>query len=118
MNGASHDIDANLAAAADVERLLDGLQDLLEQQLEALQQGSLAAALSLGEQADQCVQRLVEAQVLQTPHAADQWQRLQRLYGQLRLALAAQREETFAALHAVRRGKKMLRTYGNHLPAV
>ncbi len=118
MKGTSHDARADLAAAVNVERLLDRLQDLLEQQLESLQQGCVAAALSLGEQADQCVQRIVDARSLQKPHSADQWQRLQQLYEKLRLALTAQREETFADLHAVRRGKRMLKTYGNHLPSV
>jgi hypothetical protein len=43
---------------------------------------------------------------------------MQKLYAELRLALMAQREETRAALHAVRRGKRMLKTYGNHISPV
>jgi len=118
MKGIHDDGRADPAVARDVEHSLSQLGGLLEQQLESLCQGSLPAAVGLGERADQCVQGIVAARLLQTPHSADQWQRLERLYGQLRLALTAQREETLASLQAVRRGQRILRTYGNHLPSV
>jgi len=47
--------------------------------------------------------------------SADQWQRIERLYKDLCLALAAQRTETSDALSTIRQGKRVLRTYGNHL---
>ncbi len=114
MNRAGREERTDKAATTEMERLLEQLRSLLERQLELLHQGSLAAAVTLGEQADERVRVIVAARALQGPGAAGPWQRIESLYRELSLTLVAQREETSAVLHAVRRGKKILRTYGNH----
>ena len=114
----------------DPETMLDRLQGLLEKQLELVHQGNLAAAAELCEQADQYVQAITGNRGRASPLAGDrragthnrtapgsvdQWQRIERLYKDLCLALAAQRTETSDALSTIRQGKRVLRTYGNHL---
>jgi hypothetical protein len=110
MNGTGRNERADHAVATEMERL----RGLLEQQLELLRQGSLAAAVSLGERADECVRVIVEARALHGPGSTGPWRRIESLYRELCLTLTAQREETSAVLNAVRRGKRILKTYGNH----
>jgi hypothetical protein len=101
--------------ASDVNLKVDRLHGLLARQLELIRQGNVVAAEALCEQTDPLVRAMV---TLDTFHGADgaDWRRsLEQLYRELCLMLTAQRTETSTALQAVRRGKRMLRTYGNHL---
>jgi hypothetical protein len=91
---------------------LDQLHGLLEKQLELVHQGRLAAAESLCEQTGQLVQTIVARGTL--TEGGDRRRSVLQLYQELCLALTAQREEVAASLHAVRRGRRMLRTYGKH----
>jgi Zn-dependent M32 family carboxypeptidase len=101
-------------ASNDVERLFDRLQRLLEQQLEQVHQGSVRAAERSCQQINECVRMLAETHVLDLPAFKDRRGRLERLYRELCLSLAAQREEASNSLNAIRRGKKILKTYGNY----
>ncbi len=109
--------------AVGAEIALDRLRRLLQRQLELVHQGSLAAAVELFDQTDRCVREIAVARGLGTAGGTDpasvslseSWLRLERLYQDLSLALAAQRTEVSAALNAIRQGKKVLKTYGSHL---
>ena len=115
---------------ADFETMLDRLQGLLHRQLELVHQGSVDAAIELFDQTDQCVQWIAGARVgdpaddpspggsgPDAKRTAQQWQCIERLYRELSLALTSQRTEVSAALDAVRRGQRVLKTYGSHLSA-
>ena len=93
--------------------VLDRLQELLRRQLELVHQGSLAAAVDLFEETDRCVRRIAGARGTAGQSAAPQWQRIERLYQELSLALTSKRTEVLTALNAVRRGRKMLSVYGS-----
>jgi hypothetical protein len=101
----------------DVEPALDRLRRLLERQLELVHRGRLAAAQELFEQTAPCVQTIVDTQTLDSCGWEGRRENVRWLYRQLCLALTTQREETAAALNAVRRGKRLLKTYGNYLSA-
>jgi hypothetical protein len=114
----------------DFETMLDRLQGLLHRQLELVHQGSLEAAMELIDQTDRCVQWIADARMgdpaddpspggsgPDAKRTAPQWQGIERLYRELSLALTSQRTEVSAGLDAVRRGQRVLKTYGSHLPA-
>ncbi len=115
MNAGCANERANGATAGDVRRMLDRLHGLLERQLELVHQGNVGAAERLCEQADALVREIAEAHAFDRIDGTERRQSLQLLYRELCLTLTAQREETSSALRAVRRGKRVLRAYGNHI---
>ena len=92
------------------------LRRLLERQLELVHQGHLAAAESLCEQTGRLVTMVGAEDVLAGPDGDDRRRSLLRLYQELSLMLTAQRQETCAALHTIRRGRRMLRVYRKNTP--
>jgi len=94
--------------------MLDQLRRLLEEQLDLVHQGRLAAAENLCEQTGPLVQTVVTAGILAGPGGNDRRQSLLHLYQELCLVLTAQRQEVSASLHTIRRGRRMLRTYGRN----
>jgi len=101
-------------ALLDAERRLDQLQELLTRELEWVQQGNLSAVEQVCKQTERCVQRIAANRILDDANLEGRRRRLESMYKELCLILAAQRQETFDVLNTVRRGKKVLRTYGNH----
>jgi hypothetical protein len=103
--------------------LLDRLRRLLQRQLELVRQGSLAAAVELFEQTDQCVRKIALTRGPSAARTAEQasisstesWLCVERLYRELSMALAAQQAEVSAALNTIRQNKKVLKTYGSCL---
>jgi hypothetical protein len=102
---------------------LDRLRRLLQRQLDLVHQGSLAAAVELFDQTDQCVREIAVACGPGAAGATEQasaslsesWLGIERLYQELSLVLTAQRSEVSAALNTIRRGKGLLKTYGSYL---
>ncbi len=93
--------------------MLDRLQGLLQRQLELVHQGRLTAAMDLFDEADRCVRGIAGSRGAVGQSSTPQGQRIERLYRELSLALTSKRTEVLAALNAVRRGKKVLSTYGS-----
>jgi len=93
--------------------VLDRLQELLRRQLELVHQGSLAAAVDLFDATDRCVREIAGSRGAVEQSPTPQWQRIERLYQELSLALTSKRTEVQATLNAVRRGKKVLSVYGS-----
>ena len=91
--------------------LLDELQRALARQLELVRQGDLNAAAQLCDETGRRVQAVVAARAHEAPGTAPRRQQIERLYGDLCLALTAQRAETSAALNALRRGMRVLNAY-------
>jgi hypothetical protein len=103
---------------AQVQTWVQELCHLLEQQITCVREGHLARIEALQERSDALVGRIGLAVGAEPQGMGADRERVQKLYAELRLALMAQREETLAALRAVRRGKRMVRTYGNHISPV
>lgn len=102
-------------AVAEAGGTLDQLHRLLKKQLELVHQGRLAAAENLCEQTGPLVQTVVTAGMLAGPGGNAPRQSLLHLYQEICLVLTAQREEVSASLHTIRRGRRMLRTYGKNV---
>ena len=95
--------------------LADELQQLLERQLDLARGGSFADLHRLAERIDTVVSRITETGMMDSPALRSRMPALEGLYRELCTALAAQRQEVSTSLHAVRRGKQMLRTYGKYV---
>ena len=95
---------------------VDQLYRLLEQQLALVHQGHLAAAESVCEQTGKLVTLIVTAGLLAGPDGNERRRSLLRRYQELSLMLTAQRQETGASLHAIRRGRRMSRVYRQNAP--
>ena len=99
-----------------IDDLLDRLQELLERQLALVRQGRLDAALELCDQTEPCVRQIAEAQAAGTSYAGDREERVKRLYGDLCLALMAQRTEVSGTLSALHQGRRVLDAYSRTSP--
>ena len=106
---------ANAVTASDVSLRVDRLHGLLARQLELIRQGNVVAAEALREQTDPLVRVIADSDAFRGADGEDRRRLLEQLYRELCLMLTAQRKETSNSLHAVRRCKRMLRAYGNHL---
>lgn len=115
MSGGSAGEQSGTPAVAE-SGAVDQLHRLLEQQLELVHKGHLAVAENLCEQTGRLVARIVTAGLLAGPEGDERRRALLRLYQQLSLMLTAQREETCASLHTIRRGRQMLRVYRENAP--
>ena len=79
-----------------------------------MHEGRLAAAENLCEQTGPLVQAVMAAGMLAGPAGNQRRQTLLHLYQELCLILTTQREEVSASLGAIRRGRRLLRTYGKN----
>ena len=91
--------------------LLDELQSLLEKQIEMTRQGSIIDIERLGSQGSFLVEKIIHAGILERVEFENRRQRLQKLYKQLHLALAANKADTAEKIDRIRKGKKLLATY-------
>lgn len=105
--------ESSREAAAEIAPALERLHQLLEEQLDLARQGCLAAVEGLCEQTGPLVQAIVAAGLLSGPQIGERRQAILCLYEELCLTLTARREEVSDALQVIRRGKRMLHTYGN-----
>jgi hypothetical protein len=123
MSGTQSDRQSDPVVAADDGIVLDRLRRLLQRQLELVQQGSLAGAVELFDQTDQCVRQIAMARDYGAARAGEQasasanesWLHVERLYQELSVALTAQRTEVSVALNTIQQGRKVLKTYGSCL---
>ena len=96
-------------------QLLDGLQSLLERQIELAQQANIGDVELLSEQTTYLVEKIAQTGVLESAEFENRRERLQKLYHQLNLVITARRDETDETLSRVRRGKKTVEAYGNNI---
>jgi hypothetical protein len=97
--------------------MLDELQGLLEMQLKLAHQGNSAGKEIevLGGRADQLVEKISQAGILDRPEFESQRNKLKKSYEALHLAITAQKADTTEKLSQVRRGRKIVETYrGNN----
>lgn len=98
--------------------LLDELQTLLEKQVEMARQGNIRDVEVLCEQAGSVVEKIVQTQILDPAESIFNRKRreqLQKLYEDLCLAITDQKAEVSKELNRVRKGKKTIQTYRNHI---
>jgi len=95
--------------------LLDGLQSLLEKQIELAQQGNISGVELLSKQAGSLAGRIVRAGILEQPEFKNRREQFKKLYGCLCLAVTAQRADVCEKLRRVRKGRKTIETYHKNI---
>jgi len=97
--------------------VLDELQALLDRQVEVARQGDSAGEQieRLGRQADCLVEKISHAGVLERTECESRRKQLRKSYEKLCLALTAQKADVSERLSQVRRGKRIVETYRNHI---
>lgn len=97
--------------------LLDRLKSLLNEQIENALQGNSTGEriIALSEQAGGLVQQIVETGILEQPEMKGKRQQIQELYNCLYLSLSAQKAELEGNLNQIQKGKKIVKTYRNHI---
>ncbi|MHC4361729.1 MAG: hypothetical protein ACYSTZ_02790 [Planctomycetota bacterium] len=93
------------------EHPLDRLQNLLEKQIEAAQEGSLTNVELLSKQADSLVGQIADSDILGHSELRGRREHLQKLYDNLCLAITAQKGHVSEKLTRIRRARKTLETY-------
>jgi hypothetical protein len=105
------DQDEYMSAGSADAAALDELQRLLEQQVRLLRRGSIMGLEELSERTDALVAQVAGTKLTRSSAFMARKPRLERLYRELSLTLAAQQREVGNALHTIRRGKKTVRAY-------
>ena len=97
--------------------LLDGLQSLLEKQIELARQGNPAGGRIevLSKQAGSLVEKIARGGILELAEFKNRREQLQKLYKDLCLAITAQKDDTAEKLSRVRKGRKTIQTYRNNI---
>lgn len=91
--------------------ILVGLHDLLERQLRLAQKGDIAGVESLGKKTDSIIEIIIQGEVFERADFQNQREKIQKLYGQLSVALSAQKAEMTERVNQIRKGRKTLGTY-------
>jgi hypothetical protein len=97
--------------------LLDELQNLLKKQIELAHQGNPDNRHfeSLSRQANLLVEKITQARILELPEFKNRREHLQKLYGDLCLALTAQKADIADKLSQIRKCKKALKAYRTNI---
>jgi len=89
------------------------LEELMERQIQKLRQYDLEAAMKIAEESQQISEQMTRNAVLSRPGFEQQRDRIQKLYRELCLTIASQRQEVQDKLGQIRTGLRTLGTYAN-----
>jgi len=89
------------------------LEELMERQIQKLRQYDLEAAMKIAEESQQISEQMTQKAVLSRPGFEQQRDRIQKLYRELCLTIASQRQEVSDKLGQIRTGLRTLGTYAN-----
>jgi len=111
----SNTTDCDILAANSYKQMVDYLENILTRQLEKVRNYDLDGAMSLAEEANSIAESIGKEKVLdKSEFEEDRW-RLERLYKDLCLVIAAEREEVGDKLRQIRQGIKALGIYGGNV---
>lgn len=97
------------------EKLVSGLEDILEKQLKLMRSSRDKAAFDLAEQTTESVGVIGRKGILKDDKFATQRQNIQRLYKELTLATAERKQSVSSELNKIRKGKKSVGAYKNEI---
>ena len=90
------------------------LENILMRHLERLRNYDLDGAMLLAEEANGLALKIGDAEVLDRPEFAEDKNRILRLYNEIGLIIASEREEVAGKLKSIRKGIKTLGAYSGH----
>lgn len=104
-------VETQNSTGAEVQ-MIAYLSDLLERQLEKLRKYDLDGAVGLAEESHRVSGEVARQGLLDRPQYAAQKQKIQGLYEDLCLVIAAERQEVSEKLKQIREGIRALSKYG------
>ncbi len=105
--------DADALAHDGYRQMVDYLENILTRQLERVRNYDLDNAMLLAEEANNLAVALAQAKTLDTPEFADERWRITKLYKDIGLIIAAERQEVSEKLGAIRKGIRTLGLYAD-----
>ena len=107
-------MDNAAVAESSLKQMADYLENILVRQLERLRKYDLDGAVVLAEEANEIADVLGRDGMLKRPEHREQRQRMERLYKDISLIIASEREEVSDKLKVIRKGIKTLGVYGDN----
>jgi len=108
--------DDNKALAENSFRqMTDYLENLLTRQLEKVRNYDLDGAMALAQEANNMAMNIGREKILDRPEFADERRRIHKLYKELGLIIASEREDVADKLRQIRKGMQALETYGDNM---
>lgn len=108
-------VDNKSLAENSFRQMVDYLENILTRQLERLRNYDLDGALALAEEANDLAASIGREKILERPDYADERWRIKKLYKDLSLIVASERQEVAEKLQQIRKGIKALGVYGDNL---
>lgn len=108
----SSTVDSDALASNSYQQIVNYLEELLVRQLEKIRKYDLDNALALAEEANELAANIGREGLLDKPEFADERWRIKKLYKDIGLIIASEREEVAEKLKLIRKGIKALGFYG------
>ena len=111
----SKTIDSDAIASNSYKQVVSYLEEILIRQLEKIRNYDLDGALALAEEANELAVNIGSDGLLDKPEFADERWRIKKLYKDIGLIIASEREEVAEKLKLIRKGIKALGFYGDNV---
>lgn len=108
-------MDNSAIAENSLKQMADYLENILIRQLEKLRKYDLDGAVVLAEEANEIAATLGREGMLKRPEHSDQRRKIEKLYKDIGLIIASEREEVSDKLKVIRKGIKTLGVYGGNM---
>lgn len=108
-------MDNTVIAENSLKQMADYLENILIRQLEKVRKYDLDGAVVLAEESNEIAAALGRDGMLKRPENREQRQRIEKLYKDIGLIIASEREEVSDKLKVIRKGIKTLGVYGGNM---
>ena len=109
----TNNVTTEILADEDARQMTDYLEELMSRQIQKLRHYELEAAFKAAEESQSLSERVIRASVLSRPGFEQQRDRIQKLYQELCLIIASQRQEVQDRLGQIRTGLRTLGAYSD-----
>ena len=111
----SDTVEDETLAEGSFKQMVAYLENILTRQLEKVRNYDLDGALALAEEANNLAASIGREKILERPDYAHERRRIKKLYKDICLIIASERQEVGAKLKQIRKGIKALGVYGDNL---
>lgn len=108
-------VDSDTIAEVSYKQIVDYLEEILLRQLEKIRNYDLDSAMALAEEANELAVTIGKEGVLDKQEFLDERWRIKKLYKDIGLIIASEREEVKEKLKLIRKGIKTLGFYGKNI---
>jgi len=108
-------VDSGKLAENSYRQMVDYLENILMRQLERVRRYDLDGAMVLATEANDLAASIGREKILERPGYADERRRIKKLYKDLCLIIASERQEVGTKLKQIRKGIKALGVYGDNM---